>query len=910
MGTGSSVQGRHKSPPPQTSPGATEPAGIIGAVPNCAGGGSFDGVAAGTTAAALSGDAGSRHRAPASSESAPAGTTASAAGQGGQAARRYSSGAAAKSASSQGRAGSRAVAGSGSAASPQPGGRGGARSPVGRATRSPVPADGDAADANPEAHGRLLDEYAVGQQLGQGAFGVVSLCTKRSTGDTFAVKMVDKVETPVQAITKEADMLRSLDHPNIVKVHAVFNERFFVCIIMDAYFGGDLVEGLQKHLKEHGQIKCHKIVHVMKQMTDGIAYLHNRLVVHRDIKGDNYLSDKKDFVEPDSKVVLTDFGTAVTIKPDERLSQAVGTKIFWSPEFYDRNYAAKVDVFALGIVLYGLVTGRFPFRDEKDSRTKQVKVPPRVDRICEDLILRMLEKQEQARLSAQEAADHPWLSGVDNRRGSTGMTVSEEDDGSGGAALREQQVNDGVKERRQVLMDRLNEMHRARREGPVRLQRTMHYTRKSFQLPDKTSRGSKITYEWWDSARVQSSGLLDVESRATQNGEGPTPPGSDVRLFKKQLEEHNINHEVFGQNKAKTLPELAAEVQSGACRLMLDANSHKKLVRVVDVVLFRLRSEDGASGRLLIETEERFADGRRRDTVRLPGTKKEPHENSRQTAERILRDMLGMRVEHIQFDFGSLVRFEEETDSPSYPGVRTVYRKEILEAVVKESDPATLAAIGLPSFAAWSAVVAKDGVTKTYEWWTEETAIARRVKFKAVGAEVVSTLVRAPIGLDEDQLRSELEGAGIDSSLYGQRPRSKTLRDFSAELVRGESTLERGADGVLNRVVDVVMLVIEFADTGAVLVQTEHENPSGHKTALNRLPGAKSRPDENVFLSARRILRRQLEIDDNMAEINPVFSTVEERRPGDAYPGLRTVYRKRLIHAKIVGGQSDGALLR
>eukprot|EP00438_Fugacium_kawagutii_P007270 Skav211175 [mRNA] locus=scaffold1363:280051:285650:- [translate_table: standard] len=72
---------------------------------------------------------------------------------------------------------------------------------------------------------RLLDEYSVGVTLGEGAFGVVSVCKRRSTGEEYAVKMVDKVETPVEAIKKEADVLQSMDHPNIVKFHGVYYER-------------------------------------------------------------------------------------------------------------------------------------------------------------------------------------------------------------------------------------------------------------------------------------------------------------------------------------------------------------------------------------------------------------------------------------------------------------------------------------------------------------------------------------------------------------------------------------------------------------------------------------------------------------------------------------------------------------
>jgi len=125
------------------------------------------------------------------------------------------------------------------------------------------------------------------------------------------------------------------------------------------------------------------------------------------------------------------------------------------------------------------------------------------------------------------------------------------------------------------------------------------------------------------------------------------------------------------------------------------------------------------------------------------------------------------------------------------------------------------------------------------------------------------------------------------------------LKEFSAELVRGEATLVKRAGGGLQRVVDVVMLVIENPLTGEVLVQTAHEKKDGHKTTLNRLPGAKCRPDENQFLMARRILRRQLDMNENDANFVLEVHVVEEEKQTDFYPGLKTVYRNRLIRAQL-----------
>lgn len=748
---------------------------------------------------------------------------------------------------------------------------------------------------------RLLEEYSVGATLGEGAFGVVSNCTKRSTGEQFAVKMVDKVETPVEAIKKEAEMLENMEHPNIVKFHGVFYERCFVCIVMDKYSGGDLVEGLQKHLKERGQISCHNVVHVAQQMGSGIQYMHAKMVVHRDIKGDNYLMSVKDITEPRCKIVLTDFGTAVTIKPGERLSSGVGTKIFWSPEFYDRDYSLKVDVWAMGVIMYGLVSGRFPFKDQNDIKTKEVKIPKRTHPICEDYIKAQLHKKESDRMSAEQVMQHQWIvtNGMSKQAGAPGGDAAKEATAEEGEAtgLREDLLNDGRQERRQELIDRLNREHDARGRGGGGKKKSQLYREKTFSLPDKMMPGATFKYEWWNREKINANKLLELEKVAKSEPE-TIAKTDDVDSFKQMLKDHRINPDLFGIGKAKSLQQLAGEVQSGACRLMLDATDYKKLVRVVDVVVFRLLSPGTSKSRLLIETEECFPDGRKRETNRLPGTKKEPHENAKQTAERILEEMLNINKAAIQFDLSSVVRYEEEIESPSYPGVRTVYRKEIVLATIVSTDTETLTKVGLPGFTTWN-FTDKAGNKKIFNWLTEDGAKQKKVKLKAEGAEVVSTLVRAPIGMNEEQLATTLTQSKIDIAKYGQPGKTKTLKEFAAELVRGESTITRDKDGQLLRVVDVVLLIISDVASADILVQIAHEKQDGHKSTLNRLPGAKCRPDENQFLSARRILRRQLDIDENEVRLVTAVLYVEEEKPTDFYPGLKTVYRKRLIKAEV-----------
>mmetsp|Transcript_49402 Transcript_49402/g.141342 ORF Transcript_49402/g.141342 Transcript_49402/m.141342 type:complete len:777 (+) Transcript_49402:98-2428(+) len=745
---------------------------------------------------------------------------------------------------------------------------------------------------------RLLEEYTVGPTLGEGAFGVVYQCTRRATGEEVAVKMVDKVETPVEAIKKEADMLRSMSHLNIVKFHQVFFERCFVCIVMDKFSGGDLVEGLQSHLRERGKINCHDVVHVSQQMGASVQYLHHRSIVHRDIKGDNYLMDRKNITDPKCHIVLTDFGTAHTLKHQERLNAEVGTRIFWSPEFFNRNYGLKVDIWAMGIVMYGLLDGRFPFKDESDVKKKEPRIPKRVHADCQDYLRGMLSKEEKKRSSADDVMAHAWICGNSTKQNEEDPVEAANTSEDFGAGLHKDGADEGVTERRRELMDRLNKEHR-RKDGGRKSEPNQHLLAQWFTINDRNS-GCSFKFEWWDEQKVKTTGVANIEG--TQKSSLPGELDRSPQIVGQMLKDHNIDITPFGVGEARSLEHLAQEVQRGAARLMLDATEHKKLVRVVDVVLLRLFSQE-KEGKILIETAEQYPDGRKRSIARLPGTKKDPHENSAEVATRILEEMLRMSKCKVRFEFDDKEVFEEENESPSFPGVTTVYRKEIVNGYVCSEEPDVLEQIGLPSGSPWHAQDNRKNV-KYLEWMTEKQAAAKKVKLKADNSEEVSGLVMAPIGFNEEDLAQYLSEHKVDISKFGHN-KAKTLKEFSAELTKGESSLMQDQNGEVIRVVDLVIMRIMNPLNENMLVQTEQTFADGTRTKLNRMPGAKRRPDESHFLTARRILRRQLKIDENQVKLDSQNSKYfMEEKPSPGFPFIRTVYRKRLITAEIMQRQN------
>merc|ERR1719171_969892 len=222
--------------------------------------------------------------------------------------------------------------------------------------------------------------------------------------------MIDKVEQEVDDITRETEMIRTFSHRNVVKCLDVFFEKCFVCIVMDKFTGGDLVDGLQAHLGSKGKIPDPDLIHIVSQMCSALDHLYGKNVVHRDVKGDNFLMDRPEITDPGCHVALTDFGTAVYTKEGEKLSEHTGTRAFWSPEMCDQAYGFKVDVWAMGVVSYGLLDGTFPFKDEKQIKEKKPRLP-KVSAKCADFLKKSLEKDSRKRLSSEEAFNHPWLTG-------------------------------------------------------------------------------------------------------------------------------------------------------------------------------------------------------------------------------------------------------------------------------------------------------------------------------------------------------------------------------------------------------------------------------------------------------------------------------------------------------------------
>lgn len=264
----------------------------------------------------------------------------------------------------------------------------------------------------------LVEIYDVESMLGAGAFSTVWRCRHRNTGQVRAVKKIDASELSPRDIAHEIALMKLLRHPNVVRCYDVFLEAQYVNIVVDMFLGGDLIDGLNTHRRYRGRIPNGQLAHLARQMVSSIVHVHSLCIVHRDIKGENFVSDRQDIGDPECVVALADFGTAVRLEPGAVLTEKVGTPAFWPPEVWKGSgYDFLVDVWATGVTIFVLLNGQLPFNPPTeenicrpvDDGAKPFVVTSFAPQLCIDFVAACLSKDPSRRPSALEAARHPWM---------------------------------------------------------------------------------------------------------------------------------------------------------------------------------------------------------------------------------------------------------------------------------------------------------------------------------------------------------------------------------------------------------------------------------------------------------------------------------------------------------------------
>lgn len=277
----------------------------------------------------------------------------------------------------------------------------------GESEESPIGADG--------VRHNFLSHYTLGKKLGEGGYAVVKLCQRHRDNQVFAVK-IGKRESmnsdDVDNLKKEYQLVSILDHPNIMRVFELYEEKKHFYVVMEFIKGGELFDRIAAK-KQYSESDARDAA---KCVLEGIKYLHSKNIVHRDLKPENLLLASK---EDDSSIKIADFGLARRAI-SETLTDRSGTPNYVSPEMVvGKPYGKPADMWSFGVILYIMLGGYPPFQgSDMKSLFKKIKRADfkfhkkrwsNVSDEAKDLIRNILVVDSSRRYTAEQALQHQWM---------------------------------------------------------------------------------------------------------------------------------------------------------------------------------------------------------------------------------------------------------------------------------------------------------------------------------------------------------------------------------------------------------------------------------------------------------------------------------------------------------------------
>lgn len=244
----------------------------------------------------------------------------------------------------------------------------------------------------------------------------MQLVTDPTTGMDYAMKVIDKARCrgEEQHIIQEVTILKDINHPNVIRLHEVFETKEKIYLQMELVRGGELFD----RIVEKGYFSERDARRVISAVCAALEYLHGRNIAHRDLKPENLLlSDETD----DAEIKIADFGLSTAAGASCVLDTFCGTLSYVAPEvLQSQGYHGKpVDMWAVGVITYILLCGYPPFYSEDDAEITQMTLKGQysfpspewenVSKDAKDFISSLLVLEPTDRLSAKQALRHPWL---------------------------------------------------------------------------------------------------------------------------------------------------------------------------------------------------------------------------------------------------------------------------------------------------------------------------------------------------------------------------------------------------------------------------------------------------------------------------------------------------------------------
>ncbi|XP_032614141.1 serine/threonine-protein kinase 17A isoform X1 [Hylobates moloch] len=265
------------------------------------------------------------------------------------------------------------------------------------------------------------DGYSLcpGRELGRGKFAVVRKCIKKDSGKEFAAKFMRKrrkgQDCRVEIIHEIAVLELAQDNPWVINLHEVYETTSEMILVLEYAAGGEIFDQCVADREE--AFKEKDVQRLMRQILEGVHFLHTRDVVHLDLKPQNILLTSE---SPLGDIKIVDFGLSRILKNSEELREIMGTPEYVAPEILSYDpISMATDMWSIGVLTYVMLTGISPFLGNDKQETflniSQMNLSyseEEFDVLSEsavDFIRTLLVKKPEDRATAEECLKHPWL---------------------------------------------------------------------------------------------------------------------------------------------------------------------------------------------------------------------------------------------------------------------------------------------------------------------------------------------------------------------------------------------------------------------------------------------------------------------------------------------------------------------
>ncbi|KAL3866656.1 hypothetical protein ACJMK2_043939 [Sinanodonta woodiana] len=267
--------------------------------------------------------------------------------------------------------------------------------------------------------------YEIGDDIGSGQFAIVKKCQHKKTGVEYAAKFIRKRRTggrrgaTMEDIHKEINILREINHENMISLYEVFETKREVILILELVSGGELFE----YISQKDKLSEEEASAFIKQILDGVHHLHSRNIAHLDLKPENILLRKPGCTQ----VKLIDFGLSQKIGPKDDSRSMMGTAEFVAPEIVNfEPLSLATDMWSIGVITYILLSGASPFLGENQQDTFRAITScdykfdeeyfNGTSELAKDFITKLLVKNKRHRATVEDCLKHPWIKPVEEKQ--------------------------------------------------------------------------------------------------------------------------------------------------------------------------------------------------------------------------------------------------------------------------------------------------------------------------------------------------------------------------------------------------------------------------------------------------------------------------------------------------------------